>query len=66
MIHNNIENNAFNLENPELFYSEYFQKIMDKEQGVIYEAFLLKKLEKTELFLKQMSKIKKGNEGKET
>ena len=66
MIHNNIENNAFNLENPELFYSEYFQKIMDKEQGVIYEAFLLKKLEKTEMFLKQMSKIKKDNEDKET
>lgn len=58
----NIENNAFNLDNPALFYSEYFQKILDKEQHLIYQSFLFKRLERAELLLKNLSKIKKNNE----
>ena len=58
----NIENNAFNLDNPELFYSEYFQKILDKEQHLIYQSFLFKRLERTELLLKNLSKKKNNNE----
>ena len=31
-IRENVEENALNLNNPEMFYAEYFQKIMNKEQ----------------------------------
>ena len=37
-IRENVEEDAFNLNNPEMFYAEYFQKIMDKEHQQIFSG----------------------------
>jgi hypothetical protein len=37
-IRENVEEDAFNLNNPEMFYAEYFQKIMDKEHRQIFSG----------------------------
>jgi hypothetical protein len=62
-INKNIERNQINLNNPELFYSEYFHKILDKKKAEHGEAHplnkemdhLMNKLQKKSTFSKKTS-----------
>ena len=52
LISQNIEKNSLNLNNPERFYSEYFQKLVDNQNQLKEEQNLYKRLLNTEKLLK--------------
>ena len=52
VISQNIEKNSLNLNNPERFYSEYFQKLVDNQNQLKEEQNLYKRLLNTEKLLK--------------
>ena len=52
VISQNIEKNSLNLNNPERFYSEYFQKLVDNQNHLKEEQNLYKRLLNTEKLLK--------------
>ena len=51
LISQNIEKNSLNLNNPELFYSEYFQKLVNNQNHLKEEQNLYKRLINTEKLL---------------
>ena len=57
------EKNSLNLNNPELFYSEYFQKLVENQNYLKEEQNLYKRLLNTEK--KLMDNFKPMEEGKE-
>lgn len=63
LISMNIEKNSLNLNNPELFYSEYFQKLVENQNYLKEEQNLYKRLLNTEK--KLMDNFKPIEEGKE-
>ena len=60
-ISKNIERNQINLNNPDLFYSEYFQKILDKKKEQHGEATLNKEEEELMTKLERKGTISRMN-----
>ena len=62
LISKNISNNNIALNNPTLFYADYFQKVMDNENTMKTEQNLYQRLLNTEKILKDIEKSNdKGN-----